>query len=58
MFNKFRRIYKNKGLSIEEIKEILYQINIILKNMEEKDINIIIKLSEIDLEKRKMKTFQ
>jgi hypothetical protein len=58
MFNKFRRIYKNKGLSIEEIKEILYQINIILKNMEEKDINIIIKLSELDLEKRKMKTFQ
>ena len=56
MFNKFRRIYKNKGLSIEEIKEILYQINIILKNMEEKDINIIIKLSELDLEKRKMKS--
>ncbi len=38
---------KNKGLSIEEIKEILYQINIILKNMEDKDININLKLSNI-----------
>ena len=38
---------KNKGLSIEEIKEILYQINIILKNMENKDININLKLSNI-----------
>ena len=27
---------KNKGLSIEEIKEILHQINIILKNMQNK----------------------
>ena len=38
---------KNKGLSIEEIKEILHQINIILKNMQNKDININIKPSNI-----------
>ena len=38
---------KNKGLSIEEIKEILHQINIILKNMQNKNINLNIKLSNI-----------
>ena len=38
---------KNKGLSIEEIKEILHQINIILKNIQNKDININIKPSNI-----------
>ena len=38
---------KNKGLSIEEIKEILYQINKIIKDMEDKNIKINLKLSNI-----------
>ena len=59
MFNKLRRIYKNKRLSIEEIKEVLLDLNKSFKEMKDKNIihrdlkpsNILLSLNKSKINK-------